>query len=577
MLLQRLREHAESNVFDLPPVLYSPRPVRYVIDLDRRGRLLNPESLDTRSQNNEESRVGMVMLAPYLSRSKGIQPLLLADNAQYTLGVSPNGANSERVKAMHAGYLDLVQRCAQATGLQSIQAISRFLDSRADHPSLPETFDTRDVITFRVCEEFPIDFPEVRSFWAREAGENGTRKMQCLVCGECGPVVDRLAKKVKYIPGGKGTGTSIISANRPAFESYGLRRSQVAPTCSQCGEKSTEVANRLLVDESSHIRFPTHKTIFWTERDTPFTWARILDSPIRPEMREQIESLNSCDKCPAESDNRLYCATLSASGGRTVVRDWIDTTVDEVQMNISKWYRSLAVVDARNGDRASPLGIHSLSGAMALNLRDVPVTVTTALLRGAILGTGIPAGLLQRAVNRNRIERRVTRPRAALMRRALAAEDSDLHGESNMVQLDPDSTNPAYLCGRLLAVLERAEVVSTRSSVSAIVDRYFGIASTNPAAVADLLLARAGNHLTVIRRRNFAAYRAIRSYSDEILGNLEEFPTVLGLKDQGLFALGYYHQRVHQLRRWRGDREAPAPFEPDAALAGLRLTSELDI
>ncbi len=46
MLLQRLKEYADQRM-SLAPRLYTEAPVRYVIDLDAQGRLLNPEPIDT--------------------------------------------------------------------------------------------------------------------------------------------------------------------------------------------------------------------------------------------------------------------------------------------------------------------------------------------------------------------------------------------------------------------------------------------------------------------------------------------------------------------------------------------------
>lgn len=46
--------------------------------------------------------------------------------------------------------------------------------------------------------------------------------MQCLVCVQNLPDMERLQSKIKGIPGGQTSGTNIISANSEAFESYGL-------------------------------------------------------------------------------------------------------------------------------------------------------------------------------------------------------------------------------------------------------------------------------------------------------------------------------------------------------------------
>ena len=67
MLLQRLKEFAESERFVLPPRLYSRRPIRYLIDLDSNGRLLSDFPIDTSDPGDWEVRrvySGWLQLSP---------------------------------------------------------------------------------------------------------------------------------------------------------------------------------------------------------------------------------------------------------------------------------------------------------------------------------------------------------------------------------------------------------------------------------------------------------------------------------------------------------------------------------
>src|SRR5262245_50280381 len=110
MLLQRLNEYADR--LDLPPMLYSESPVRYIIELDRTGRLLNPQPTDTADPASPRTRRGQRRLLPQVQRAVGIKALLLADNAEYTLGLPRDAAKAARVAACHQAYLDLLDGCA---------------------------------------------------------------------------------------------------------------------------------------------------------------------------------------------------------------------------------------------------------------------------------------------------------------------------------------------------------------------------------------------------------------------------------------------------------------------------------
>ena len=543
-MLQRLKEFAEGGHIDLPPPLYSKRPVRYIIDLDYYGRPLAPTPLDTSEPDSRRARRGVPRLVPSLSRSKGIRPLLLADNAEYTLGLARADSRPDRVAAMHAEYTDLVERCAAQTGLASVKAVSRFLHfGGARTLALGNDFNPADTITFRVGGKFPVDTEEVRSFWANESQGHRARKLQCHICAEVKPVPDRLQKKVKGIPGGLLVGTSLISANAPSFESYGLKKSQVAPTCADCGEKFTAALDHLLSDEKYHLALPSGKVVLWTREPTPFDWARILDSPDDKGIAPQIRDLESGCEGASIDEVPLYAAVLSANGGRAVLRDWMESTIGEVRKNLGNWFRSQSIVTSRRNEER-PLGLHALTGATGRTLKDTSMLVTASLVRSALLGAHPPRALLYHAVRLNRAARNVSRPRAALMKLVLTTGAGGPFQVTRMTSLDPFNRNRAYLCGRLLCVLEHAQRSAMRGVRPTVMDRYFGLASSAPSPVFRGLLSTAEPHLLKLKRQRGAAYRLIEPHLASTLEGLDEFPVRLTLEEQGLFALGYYHQQA---------------------------------
>ena len=522
-MLQSLKEFAEDERFDLPPTLYSRRPIRYLIDLDLNGKLRSPIPVDTSNTTCRKNGRGIQVMAPSLSRSKGIRPLLLADNAEYTLGVRREQSDSMRVRAMHREYIKLVEQCASETRLPSVAAVSSFLISGTAGLDLRDDFDPGGTITFRVGGKFPIDSSEVQKFWAGVGASSGGRLLQCLICGDMEPVLSRLPKKVKGIPRGRPAGAAIISANTSVLESYGLRNSEIAPTCADCGDKFTESANFLLSDEKSHLQFPNCKVIFWSRKPTQFDWERLLGSPHDVDIQTQMRSLWSNECQDRLNDNALYCAVLSANGGRAVLRDWIETTVSEAKQNLRAWFRRQSIV-TRQGDAPRPLGIQSLAAATVREPGDTPSSVTAALVRSAFVGTLLPIGLLYQAVRRNRVEQRVTRSRAALIKLTLGANGKWSYVNGHMVELDTTNQDPAYLCGRLLYWLEHAHRAAVPNIRITIIDRYFAIASTSPAEVFPLLLRRTRQHLSSLKRIEVAARRAIEGHISGTLDGLPEFP-----------------------------------------------------
>ena len=108
------------------------------------------------------------------------------------------------------------------------------------------------------------------------------------------------------------------------------------------------------------------------------------------------------------------------------------------------------------------------------------------------------------------------------------------------MSLDTKNTNPAYLCGRLFAVLEKIqERASTGKLNRTIKDTYFASACSSPAIVFPRLLTLTQNHLSKIE---YGYYW--NGCIGEIMNLLDstEFPQTLSLTEQGMFIIGYYQQ-----------------------------------
>lgn len=547
MLLQRLKEYADQRMH-MPPILYTETPVRYIIELDAEGRLLSPRPTDTADPGNPKTKRGQRRLVPQIQRTAGIKPLLLADKADYTLGIGNEDAKPERIAACHTAYLELLARCAQQTELAEVVAVLRFLQNAPlEQLELPTDFDRGALVTFRVDDAFVVDLPAVQAFWAAQHAPDGesTTVMQCIVCGEQRPVLPRLQGKIKGVPGGQISGTAIISANAAAFESYGLEASLIAPTCANCGERFTKAANHLLADQSSRIMMGGAAFIFWTRKDVGFDLLAFLDRPDADTVRLLFESPGRGRQSAPVDETAFYATSLSGSGARVVVRDWLDTTVSAVQDNLRQWFIWQHIVNL-SGDAPRPLSLFQLAVATVREAKDIPPNTPRALLNAAIKGTPLPSGLLYQAVRRNRAEQKVTLQRAALIKLVFASQQSPLQQEDYMVQLDPTNTNPAYLCGQLLAVLEEIQRTAIPGAKATIVDRFFGTASSAPASVFGRLMRGAQPHLSKIERDNPTAYWALQRRMEAVTTGLDGFPRTLTLEEQGLFSLGYYHQRAQR-------------------------------
>lgn len=566
MILSRLKEYADTRM-DLPPAMYGETPVRWFVDIGSDGTL---EGFTSRGGDTKAKRRGEVLRVPQLVRSVGISPKLLADNGEYTLGIGRQGADEAKVAERHRLFVALVRRCAEETDKASVRAVVQFLEGWApdrDRGLLPDGFDPADTLTFRVGGVLPVDLESVQTFWADDtAGPEGRTVMTCLVTGEAGPVEERLPVKIKGLPEGQKSGTSLVSANAVPFTSYGLKYSLTSPISRNAGERFAKALNFLISDGSSRMYVGPTVYVFWTRKETGFDYLQFVEQPKPQAVKELFQSPHTTRVTHDLKEDEFYALALSASGARAVVRDWLETTIPEVEESLKRWLEGQRIVDAYGKESSEYLGVGDLARATVQRKgetnRDaeqrVQPALGSALVRVAIKGGRLPEDLLARVVRRNRAEGGVTRPRAALIKLVFATQGGSMT-EMQSLNPNPDLTGDersAYHCGRLLAEVEAVQRAALGQVNASVTDRYYGSASSTPASAFPSLMRGVRANLGNLRRKAPGTHATLDARIMEIASHLPDFPKVLTMRSQGLFALGYYHQRAKDRADAQAAREA---------------------
>ena len=107
------------------------------------------------------------------------------------------------------------------------------------------------------------------------------------------------------------------------------------------------------------------------------------------------------------------------------------------------------------------------------------------------------------------------------------------------MSLDTERTDPAYLLGRLFATLEKTQRDALGEIGASIRDRFYSSASATPGSVFPRLLRTYQHHLAKLAGgRKVNREKLVQGIVDP----LTKFPSHFNLSEQGLFAIGYYHQ-----------------------------------
>jgi len=209
------------------------------------------------------------------------------------------------------------------------------------------------------------------------------------------------------VPNGQSSGTSLISANKEAFESYGLTQSYIAPSCPECAATFTAGLNALLADQSSTIRLGGVAFSFWTREETDFSFVSFLNNPEPKDVTALLRRVETGGESVGVDANRFFGLSLAGNSGRATVRDWIDITTDQAQERLAIWFEQQNIVKA-NGTEGTPFGVYALCNSTVREPSDLPPGVPNTLIHAILTGTPFPLSLLANAIRRVRAENKIT-------------------------------------------------------------------------------------------------------------------------------------------------------------------------
>lgn len=583
MILQALYDYYHRKADDpdpkrrLPRFGFEDKEIPFVIELSADGKPLG--ITDTRQPSGKKKVARRYLVPKGLKKSVNIEANLFWGNAEYVLALPDKkkleekqrkGKEKEyrtRLDKQHAAFrqrlLDLPEAVRSDPGIQAIEAFyaaggAVLLDKE---PAWPEILETNPNLTFRLYPESDLvcQRPAVAAALAGSEAEEGVEASQgiCLVTGEH-LEIQRIHSSIKGVKGAKTTGADIVSFNERAYESYGKtkRQGENAPVGVEAAFAYTTALNHLLdYQTSQRLQVGDASTVFWAQKGglaieegfgDVFSDPADDDPDARTDrIRNLLDSVQSGQFDGGEGLDKFYVLGLAPNAARLSVRFWHAGTVSEIGQCIRDWFDDLRI-DRRSNDPEFPSLYRLLKDCAALrDVKNIPPNLGGDVMRAILSGGAYPVSWLNAAIIRCRAEQEVSYLRAAVIKacfnRSKRNSDSSFFQEFSEM-LDPANVNPAYLLGRLFSVLERVQekAVNPKSTIR---DRYYGAASSTPAAVFTTLLRLKNHHLSKLDEREAKYFERLIG---EIMDGLEDFPKHLVLQDQGRFALGYYHQRNYR-------------------------------
>ena len=544
--------------------------ISYAVNLNQQGEVIGILSLEKEVMRGKKkvSVPTTHMLPEGVKKASGIRPQFLWANAAYCLGLPKENKTADMTgdaatkweknkkrsmacfETMKQYHLDILE----AVHTPSAEALKRFFttwnpETAENHPVL-KPYLTTNLLTANVMYAvegvFVQDDETIRNAWDAHYNQpsDDAVKGQCLVTGKIGPIA-RIHPNIKGVRGAQSSGASLVSFNAEAFESYGHSKGQCynAPVSEHAAFAYTTALNQLIADEK-HCKVIGNTTVIYWAANGEEAYQDLLHSAVFEDDDtvddETLDALFSHIQkgmpfdfkgVPIHPDTPFYILGLSPNAARLSVRFFLQDTFGHFIDHVRKHYERLEIVMPQQHRAYLPLW-RLLGETVNKKSKDKTASplLAGAVMRSILSDTPYPQALYNHVMLRVKADQ----------------DDKDKpKGETITVALNEESTNTAYVLGRLFSVLEQIQEEANPNINSTIKDRFFNSAAATPGWVFPILLKMANHHLRKLNDRKelkISLEKLLTELEGKIEMNGQPIPTRMNLNDQGLFILGYYHQ-----------------------------------
>lgn len=596
MILQALTRYydilSKDPESDIAPPGYSSTGVSFGLSISEKGELLDVIPLFDQVQRGKkiEEKPKRMIVPAQVKKASGIISNFMCENSAYVLGISDNekpGYATRRFEEFQRFHNELLAT-ANSRAAKAVIAFLENYDSKKGkkHPRIApylETIVKGGNLVFMFKGKFAHEDAAIKQAWKTHNAGSDAVLGQCLVTGEIAPIA-RLHPSLKGIRGASAFGGSLVSFNNRAYESFNKTELQGlnSPISEKVASAYTTALNYLLSSANENKKFYIGDTtvVYWAESEKK-EYAKAFLGLCEPEeveipveekaqpardkkaekklkkVAEKVRRVQALDIKKLleglDGNPRFYVLGLAPNAARVSVRFFHSDPFDKVVEKMMKHYQDLEIVKEYE-DQHTYLTIQDiLRETISPKASDPEASplMAGAVFRAILENTPYPAALYNAIINRVRADqdekftKKVSYARAAIIKAYLIRKyrNQPQHPiqEVLVMALNEQSTIPAYLLGRLFAVLEKVQQEAIGDVNASIKDRYFTSACASPASVFPILLRLSQHHISKV-----GAYyhdKRIETILNKLDVEKNPIPAHLSLDDQGVFVLGYYHER----------------------------------
>ncbi|MEG2710972.1 MAG: type I-C CRISPR-associated protein Cas8c/Csd1 [Clostridia bacterium] len=567
MILQSLYAYYQALVargeIDRPG--WVPSKISYGLRLNADGKLLQVIPLKVPDEAGKKLVPQSMALPAPVTRTVGVSPNFLWDNATYFLGLDSKG-NPARALQCFEACRDHHLAFLQAVDSPAARAICGFFETwdpraSANHPLLSdcrEDLAAGGNLIFMLNLAYAHEEDALRAAWQKHYDTLGKgAQMQCLVTGEMA-VPATLHPSIKGVRGAQSSGGSLVAFNARAFESYNREQGANAPVSESAAFAYSAALNQLLGGEHAQ-KIGDATAVCWSdggERTYQAAFDSFLTGATEPNSDGTLDEGDIARIFHAISrgeaidwsmlalspDVPFFVLGLSPNVGRLSVRFFLRDSFGAMVEHLRAHYERLRIVKSAKDPRETFPIWQLLKETVNPNSRDQTPSPQMAgdVLRAILTGSDYPATLYNAVELRIRAEREITRGRAAIIKAYLLKKYRTKYEEVATVDLNEQTTYQPYVLGRLFSVLEAIQQAANPDINTTIRDKFFSSACATPIVAFPHLIDLANKHLRKLSVGSSIYYeKQLLALTDKLT---KSYPKHHTLEDQGIFQLGYYHQ-----------------------------------
>lgn len=568
---------------------FKPKRIAWLVELSAKGDfvVLYPTYTDAKKREAKEYGRCPDLSQPEIKRGGSGCRHFLADNVA-VVALFPPDEVDDKLRAKHAYFRKMIDDAA--SGIDSLKPVAAFFRNEAAMEELragllQQKAKPTENITFAVGTSVLVDQTDWHVWWRafrRALGEEKKKptsletaavRMRCMATGE---LVEPVAThpKIEGLSdvGGLATGDALVSFKQESFRSFGLEQAENCVVSEETASDYRAALNDLIRKQSE--RLGKTRVVYWLDSnsllpDDQNPVKAVVDGgeeeeesdedlQTPEELRDGVEkwvtakATNIMQRLRTGGnaellDHIFFVATLSGASGRVMVRDWMQGPLTDFATAADAWFDDLSICHRGRAGLAPRPKFMAIAGATVRDLKELSSPAVAGLWRSAMLDSRLPEQVLPMVLRRVMLDvvndETPRHARLGLLKAFLIRNRGDEFMEP---YLNEDHPSPAYQAGRLLAVLADLQYAALGDVGASVVQRYYGAASATPALVLGGMMRNAQHHVKALGNEK-------RGYFEKqiasIFGHIrqDDLPHTLPLKDQSLFALGYYQQKA---QRW---------------------------